>query len=451
MAVPLWLTSLLPIVLFPLLGVMTSDKVCSLYFNDTIFLMISSSFLGIGMEKWNLHRRIALFILALVGSSPWRLMLGFLSATAFLSMWVSNTATALMMTPMVLALLARLEADSVPEQKEHLQKYSAGLVLTVMYGVTIGGSATLTGSGPPLALQGALKTIFPDAPEVSYLQWFLFAGPICVVFVLTMWVYLSMLFIPTGLDLRLEKSLLQKQLKELGPMNNGERTILAAIVVLVVLWFTRDPGFAPGWVEMFPWNDSVTDTTPGMFVAMFLFVIPVNRRENVLDVSCIASLPWGSMMLIGCGFAISAAFVDSGLSEIISDALIQLDDLDPLWIMVTINTTMLALTEFISNTSAVSILAPIISDVAVGVRVNPFYLLIPSTMCATYAFLFPIGAPANSIVFDSGKVSLRQMAIAGILPNIFGIFLVTAMMSSLGLWVYDVDLNDFPDWAERTG
>eukprot|EP00004_Rigifila_ramosa_P013405 TRINITY_DN2960_c0_g1_i7.p1 TRINITY_DN2960_c0_g1~~TRINITY_DN2960_c0_g1_i7.p1 ORF type:complete len:527 (-),score=141.54 TRINITY_DN2960_c0_g1_i7:11-1591(-) len=447
---PLSVTSLLPAFMFPLLGIMSASKVCSLYFNDTLFLFISSSLLGVGMERWNLHRRIAMITLLVVGSSPKRLMLGFMISSAFLSMWISNTATALIMTPMAVALLGRLEHDcATPEDRQHHEKYSTGLVLAVMSATSIGGTGTLTGSGPQLVMQGQLRNLFPEAPEVTYLQWSMFAVPVMIIFVLVMWVYLSMLYIPRTFSLRMDTTIIQNQYSALGPMNRGERAILYSLVILIVLWFSRDPGFSPGWASIFGWSKFLSDSTPALFVVLLLFMWPVDidAGKTVLDASAIAALPWGIFLLIGCGFAISSGFVDSGLSDLVANALKQMDSLSDFGILFLMDLAMVFLTEFISNTAASSIVLPIIADVSRAVEINPIFLMVPVTVCASYAFLFPIATPINAVAYDTGKVSFREMAITGIFPNIFGVVLVTLMMYTLGVAVYDIDLNVFPEWA----
>eukprot|EP00002_Diphylleia_rotans_P021050 TRINITY_DN4092_c0_g1_i1.p1 TRINITY_DN4092_c0_g1~~TRINITY_DN4092_c0_g1_i1.p1 ORF type:complete len:537 (-),score=103.25 TRINITY_DN4092_c0_g1_i1:164-1774(-) len=449
-AIPMAVTSLIPAAFYPLFDLMDGKKVCTLYFNDSSFIFIGSGLLALAVEKWNLHRRIALTMIVKMGTDPHRLMLAFVTTSAFLSMWINNTSTALIMMPMAMAIINRLEASIITEeQNEAMRSFSTGLLLAVTYSTSVGGTATLTGTAPQLILTGQLEKLYPDAPQVSFGQWAFFAFPVMVIFVILIWAYIIRLYCWTNKgDLpQLDIEDIEEQLRKMGPLSYPERILLWVFGVTIALWFFRDPDFMDGWA----WTKYITDSTPVIAAAILLFIIPASpgSSKTVLTLAELKALPWDIYLIIGGGFAVSEMFNQSGLSEIIGDFLKQLDALPEFWILFFVSFFMATLTEITSNTAATALFMPIVAELAVGVDVDPRFLMVPTAITASYAFMFPVATGANAIAYSTGMVTIKQMAGTGILLNIAGIFLISVSMYTLGLAVYDIEIGKVPSWAEQ--
>ena len=450
-AIPLAITSLLPIVLFPALGIMNGKTVAPIYFNHIIFLFIGGFLVALAMRRWNLHKRIALRILLWFGINPRSILLGFMVATAFLSMWISNTATTMMMVPIVLAIVLNLE-DMLGKTK--VRKYSIGVFLGVAYSASIGGIATLVGTPPNLSFARILTICFPNAPDISFANWMIFALPISVVLLITVWLFLALFFCPKKGEFNLDVGIFRKQYRALGPISFEERVVLTDFVILALLWLLRadiriGEFTIPGWSNLFPNPGFLNDGTVAIAMAIILFLIPSRKEKGsrVMDWNAVAKLPWGIVLLFGGGFALASGFKESGLSLWFGQQLEGAGHLHPILLIAVICVIITFLTELTSNTATAEMLLPILAALAIAVRVNPLLLMIPGTLSCSCAFMLPVATPPNAIVFGTERLRISDMARAGFLLNLLGVITITLITYFLGRLVFGIDLAQMPDWA----
>ncbi len=446
-AVPIPVTALLPVALFPLLGILDGKVTAALYFNDTIFLFIGGFIFALAMQKWDLHRRIALRIILTLGSSPMRLMLGFMVATWFLSMWISNTATTMMMVPMALAIIIQVKDQF---GGEGVKTYAVGLLLGVAYSASIGGIATVIGTPPNLSFRRILTILFPQAPEISFADWFIFALPLSVVFLLACWGLLCRMFArDTGMEGQ-ESDLFRREYDKLGRVSFEEKAVLVLFGLLVFLWmFRRDLFFIPGWSRLLPNPELAYDGTVAIVIAIVLFLIPARSRpgERLMDWETAVKLKWGIVLLFGGGFALAGGFAASGLSAWLGGQLSAFADFPPIILVLVTCTAITFLTELTSNAATIEMALPVLGSLAVAIEVNPLLLMVPATLSASCAFMLPVATPPNAIAFGTGELPMKDMIRAGIILNLIGVVFITAAIYLLGIAALGIDLGAMPDWA----
>ncbi|KAM8742527.1 Na(+)/citrate cotransporter-like [Acanthopagrus schlegelii] len=586
---PLPVTALLPTILFPVLGIMQSKDVCMQYLKDTNMLFVGGLMVAVAVEHWNLHKRIALRVLLLVGVRPALLMLGFMGVTAFLSMWISNTATTAMMVPIVQAILDQLNCNVDPEpspktqrrtvvlheehaektssilpaapplenglnavtlaqgisektsnledkmsseqrasegqldrqevikpppqdkppsdytysgpvsvekvccqmeleelsdEEEERRKMSKGLLLSVCYAASIGGIATLTGTGPNLVLIGQMNQLFPNNGDViNFASWFAFAFPTMVLMLTLAWFWLQFLYIGCNLRKtwgcgavqsekeRAASEVIREEYRRLGPMSYAEISVLALFILMVVLWFTRDPRFVDGWAtHVFNAKaEFVTDATVSLFVAILLFVLPSEppyflcfwrRSDTESQVSrgpapplltwqvTQKKMPWNILLLLGGGFALAKGSEESGLSRWLGDQMTPLHSIPPWAIAVILCLLIATFTECASNVATATLFLPVLASMCQSISLNPLYVMIPCTLSASFAFMLPVATPPNAIVFSYGILKVSDMAKAGAVMNILGIGCISLAINSWGRVMFSLD--SFPSWANTT-
>jgi len=451
-AVPLAVTSLIPVALFPFLGIMDGKAVSSTYFNHVIFLFIGGFIIALAMERWNLHKRIALKILLITGVSPGRILLGFMIACAFLSMWISNTATAMMMIPILLSVIAKLE-ETVG--KKNVSKYTIGLLLGVAYSASIGGVATLVGTPPNLSFARIFHIYFPNAPDISFASWFVFALPVSLTMFIITWAFLYVVFRPKkGAWINIDKDTFKQQLSALGPAGFEEKVVFIDFVLVAFLWlFRSDLEFGgvivPGWSDIFPQSDYINDGTVAILMAVLLFVFPSRKKgtKRIMNWQTATKIPWHIVLLFGGGFALASGFKESGLSTWVGEQLIWVADYNPILIIFVIAIMMTFLTELTSNTATTEMILPILAGIAVSTETNPLLFMLPATLSGSMAFMLPVATPPNAIVFGTNRIHVSQMARTGILLNVIGAIVITTMTYFLGTYFFDIQIGHFPDWA----
>jgi len=451
-ALPLAVTSLVPVALFPIFGVMDGQAVAATYFNHVIFLFIGGFIIALAMQKWNLHHRIALRILMLTGSSPARILFGFMFATAFLSMWISNTATAMLMIPIVMSIINELMKTS---GKEATSKFSIGLLLGIAYSASIGGIATLVGTPPNLSFARIFHIYFPDAPEVSFARWFMFAMPMTVIFFLIVWAYLYYRYRPKKKDWHSPGiQLFRDQYRKLGRMGYEEKVVLASFILVALLWLFRaeiNLGFLviPGWSTYLNYSSFINDGTIAIFIGVLLFAIPAGKTQGgrIMDWETAVKLPWNIVLLFGGGFALASGFKESGLSLWFGNQLSWVSHAHPILIIFTIAILITFLTELTSNTATTEMILPVLAGLAFTIGINPLYLMLPATLSASMAFMLPVATPPNAIVFGTNHLQIMDMAKTGFILNIIGAILITLLTWLLGPIVFGMDTNVFPEWA----
>jgi len=449
-AIPLAVTALIPLILFPLFGIMNGRDVSTQYVNHIIFIFIGGFLVALAMERWNLHKRMALKVLMFFGVNPKFILLGFMVATALLSMWISNTATTMMMIPISLAIVTKLE-ELLGAKK--VRKFAVGVFLGIAYGASIGGIATLIGTPPNLSFVRIFNIFFPNAPEISFAKWFFFAFPISIFFLVMAWILLSLIFCPRE-GLRVDKKIFVDQYRALGPTSFEEKVVLVDFFILVFLWMFRANikigGFViPGWSTIFPQAGFINDGTIAVAMAFIMFLIPSKSEKGsrVMTWKTATRLPWNIVLLFGGGFALASGFKVSRLSHWLGDQLEGLGSLPPLLIVACICLFITFLTELTSNTATAEILLPILAALAVSLKINPLFLMIPGTLSCSFAFMLPVATPPNAIVFGTERIRISEMARTGLIFNLIGVVVITAAVFLIGKFIFGIDLSVLPDWA----
>jgi len=407
-AIPIPATSLLPVVLFPLLGVMEVGEVTAEYGNQIIFLFIGGFFIAIAMEKWGLHRRIALFIVGFMGTSLRRIVAGFMLATAFLSAWISNTATTMMMVPIATAVIRSRERED--------RNFNRLLVLAIAYSASIGGVATLIGTPPNLIFSGIYGQLFQE--EITFVEWTAFALPLSLVLLFIAWAYLSYFACPP--ESRALGESIKEKAESLGRITGEERKVLGVFLLVALLWVTRVL-----WGDYLP---LVKDSTVAIGGAVLLFLMPA-RGGNLLEWEDAKRVPWGIVLLFGGGLAIAKGFSSTGLDTWVAERLLFLEALPLGLILLGAAALVLFLTEITSNTATATIFLPIMASMAGALGVEPLGLMVAATMASSLAFMMPVATPPNAIVFGTGYVGIPQMARAGMGMNLIS-------LSAIALYVY---------------
>ena len=459
-AIPLAATSLLPLLLFPLLGIMKGRDVAPVYTNYIIFLYIGGFLIALAMEKWNLHRRIALNIVSFVGSKPSRLVLGFMISTAFLSMWISNTATTIMMLAIGLAVIKQAEENFGANDTA---KLSAALLLGIAYSASIGGVSTLVGTPPNLALVRLFELSFPKAEDLgfhlSFGQWMVFGVPLSLVMLSIVWVILTKVVFPVSDKFTLPSETIHAEKEKLGKISRQEICVGSIFFLTALLWVFRGDltigtFTLPGWSNLIPFGHLIDDGTVAIGMALTLFLIPAGKaspakdeHHTLLDVGVFTKIPWHIILLFGGGFALAKGFQTSGLSQWIGNNFAELEGA-PVWVLVGVIAGGIAfLTELTSNTATTEMILPILASIATAAKIHPLLLMVPAAVAASFAFMMPVATPPNAIVFGSGRITIGQMVKAGIIINLIGIAVVTTMFLLLGPAVFQIDPENLPEWV----
>uniref|UniRef100_UPI00358F519E Na(+)/citrate cotransporter-like isoform X2 n=1 Tax=Myxine glutinosa TaxID=7769 RepID=UPI00358F519E len=549
-ALPLAVTGFLPLILFPLLGILKSSQLAMHYFKDATFLYIGVMFIASAIEHWNLHRRIALRMMLLVGSKPLWLMMGFMGTTAFLSMWINNSSTTAMMMPIMEAVVVQLSKTSNSEchasqdqkhsecleelsenkndnemnemsssiKEEHEEqseqecskndvkmeehcsatekinnfgarqladqstsKMATGLSLSIAYAANIGGVATLTGTITNLVLVDQMEERYPKCNCITFGMWMAFSFPCACLFLLIAWLWMAWLFIgfkdikrsfkgKTNNEKAAEKYIAD-ELKKLGPVSYPESCILFIFILVALLWLTRNPGFMPGWGDLFGENKKlISDTTVAVTIGLTLFFLPskppfglqrkINMPMGFVDDGSKPPPPvllswnhfsrnmsWGVCFLIGGGFALAEGAQKSGLSLWISKQLEPLQALPPPLVSIICCLLIAGFTQCTSNLATTTLFLPIIASLSEAIGVNPIYTMLPSTICATFAFMLPVATPPNAIVFAYGRIKVIDMLKSGTMLTVMGILIVALAINTWGKPMFHVDT--YPSWASN--
>jgi len=610
---PIPVTAFLPLVLFPLFNVVPAKVVAEAYINDTLFILIGSFIVALAMERWGLHTRVALRVVLLMGHSPRRLLAGFMSLTAFISMWINNTATTSLMAPIALAVLTQIneqitdegdversdanseqvigeddgtarrtddhraaeerrklktkrdkgikyhtlvhgadeggaaagiveqsddecdtekdeiavasvrvsqgssgsesdkpdgggdynddgqghqrhgradsgmglrgatqssssledialrDADpdvvdatdpfvaqpfSADERKEKMDLFVKGILLSVAYSASIGGTSTLVGTAPNLVLVNQFAAIFPLAPAISFFKWFLFATPLAIIFLTILWFYFSYFYCPNPELITINLDKVRERYQALGRMTWPEIVVLVDFAVLVVLWLTRTgihELHIPGWADLLFSDEYVSDGTVAMMCAVVLFLLP-SRTEpghKIMDWESTATLPWGIVMLMGGGFALAKGFVSSGLSEFLGEELEVLESLPVAVLLLVTCSSLTFLTELTSNVATANVVLPILGSIAVAIKQSPLLLMIPGTISCSYAFMLPVATPPNAVIFAYGHFKVMDMVKAGLLVSAMGVVILVSASFVLAPFIFDIDFGELPSWAVK--
>lgn len=436
-AIPIPATALLPIVLFPLTGAVT-EGVTSAYADNTIFLFLGGFIIAIAMEKWNLHLRIALSIISVVGTSTTKLVLGFMIATGFLSMWISNTATAMMMMPIAIAVIAHVN-ESIKEDKESGSRFGKSLMLGIAYAASIGGLGTLIGTPPNMIFAGVVKEIY--GVDISFATWMLFGVPFAAVLLAVAWFYLVKIAFPITIkELPGGKEIIKSERKRLGSISFEEKLVLAVFTITALAWITRT--FIP-----FEFMNRIDDTVIAIAAAVVLFILPSKSSSDgqLLNWKDGVNIPWGILLLFGGGLAIAKGFKDSGLAQWIGEQLTILQGVHLIIVILCVTALVTFLTEITSNTATATMMFPIMASLGLALNIHPYALMVAAGIAASCAFMLPVATPPNAIVFGSGYLKIIDMVKSGFWLSIFTILFVPVMIYFYMPIAWGIDITNFPD------
>ena len=437
-ATHLSVTALLPFLLIPILGVADSKMVAAQYMDQTIFLFIGGFLLAFAIERWNLHKRIALSILSRLGKSPATLLAGVMITAYLISMWISNTATTMMLISAVIAIILEVEEQSL--MPKHKDRFAKAVLIGLAYAASIGGMATLVGTPPNMVFYKTYLDTYPDAGNMSFFQWFLVGAPVSIALLITAFLLLKWLFLRGTAHIRFDTSYFTFSLRQLGSMSYEERTVAYIFGITAVLWFTRtniDFGsfMMPGWEGIFGAHANfITDSTVAIAMAFILFLIPSKNEKgtNLLNWTEAARLPFGIILLFGSGFALAKGFEVSGLSNWLAGQLMFLEHANIFLVVAGICIIVCVISEFASNIASIQLALPILIAIQKATDIPPLMLLVPATLAASLGFMLPVATAPNTIVFGSGRIRATDMRNAGSLLDVAGIILITLFSLLIG-------------------
>lgn len=464
-AVPIPVTSLLPIILFPITGAIEIGTVTANYAKPMIFLFLGGFILALAMERWNLHRRIALSIIAAIGTQARLIVLGFMLATGFLSMWISNTATTMMMVPIALAIISQIslflsrEENLSPGMVKNRDSLGIVLLLSIAYSASIGGLATLIGTPTNIIFSGFIKDFYnkpedlaflqsfqeagvgqsaKELVEISFMEWFQIGFPVAVVMIFFTWFYLVRVAFPLSNEpLNSGRSEIKKQLKELGKISPEEKRVLIVFTTVALLWMMREP--LTTWFA--PYLDGLDDNIIALIGGLSLFVIPSNEKGKFLmNWKTANKLPWGILLLFGGGFALASGFKESHLADWMASGLESMKGIHLFIFILAITALVNFLTELTMNVATVTMILPILAALAISTELHPFGLMVAATMAASCAFMLPIATAPNAIVFGAGYIKMKDMIRAGFALNLISIGIVSLVTYFLLGWVWGINL-----------
>ncbi|MCF7560183.1 SLC13 family permease [Sabulilitoribacter multivorans] len=440
-AIPIAATALLPIVLFPLSGSLDIASTTASFGHKYVFLYLGGFIIAIAIEKWNLHKRIALNIINLIGSNIKKIILGFMVATAFLSMWISNTATSVMMLPIGIAIIKQLKDNPETEKDENLI-FGKSLMLAIAYSASIGGIATLIGTPPNLVLAGVVLETY--GYEITFLQWFIFGFPISLVLIFICWKYLtSYAFTFKQLEFPGGKAEIKRLLNSLGSMSYEEKIVAIVFATTAFCWITRSFLLQ----KIFPQLD---DTIIAILFAVILFIIPSKTKsKKLISWKDTKNLPWGIILLFGGGMALAKGFETSGLALWIGNQMTSFAGLNLIFLILLLIAAVNFLTEITSNLATTAMLLPVLAPMALSIEVHPFILMVSATVAASCAFMLPVATPPNAVVFGSGYLKIPDMVRKGLFMNLVSIIILTLFVYFLLPELWDITVNSFPEVLKK--
>lgn len=431
-AIPIPVTSLLPLVLFPLTGGYDLGLTASAYGNDIIYFYLAGFFIAIAMEKWNLHQRIALTIISIVGTNKKNMILGFMLATAFLSAFLSNTSTSIMMLPIGIAIISQVSKS----KKYNHSNFGKVLMLGIAYSASIGGFSTLYGTPPNLILKSNIQQFFNYT--IDFDQWFLLALPLSITLLFICWIYLVNFSFSLSSRSSISKKQIINKLKELGKIKYEEIIVLIIFSLFVITLLLKRK------IQIY--IISIDDTIIAIFYAILLFIFnSKDGNKKIISWKDSAKLPWGIVLLFGGGLSLAAAMQGSGLTLWIGEKLYGLNTFSLIMIVLSIVFVVNFLTEITSNLATVSMILPILATLSITLDLHPFIIMISATIAASCAFMLPVATPPNAVVFGSGYLRIRDMIKTGLFMNLISILLVSLYVYYILPEILGIDITVFPE------
>lgn len=435
-AINIYITALLPLILFPFFGIMSMKEISPAYMSHIIFLFIGGFLLAFGLERWNLHKRLSLKIIISLGGSPKRILFSFMLSSYFLSMWILNTATTMMLLPAALAIINQII-------KTEDKKFQTGLLLGIAFASSIGGSATLVGTMPNLILGNFVKETSAITQDINFANWMMIGLPLSIVFFFITFFILQKQFIAPTMK-KADMSLCKEIQSSMGNMRWQEHVVSFVFVTTVLAWFFRKTITIgslqiPGWSTLLPLDDKsfIQDGTIAILASIILFLIPSKKDEGgLLKWDDFKKLPIGVIFLFGSGFALSKGITSSGLSLLIQEKMTIIQNIPPFAIMIVLVIFMIFLTEFTSNSASATLMIPIVYEAIKSMDTPSLYFLIPLTIAASFAFMLPVATPPNTLVFATEKIAIKDMVRTGIWLNLIGIVVISLVCNWLVMNIF---------------
>ena len=436
-AIPIAVTALLPIVLFPLSGGLDLSTTTSAFGHKYVFLYLGGFIIAIAIEKWDLHKRIALNIINFIGSDIKKIIMGFMVATAFLSMWISNTATSVMMLPIGIAIITQLK-DNPNTVDDENKLFGKALMLAIAYSASIGGIATLIGTPPNLVLAGVVLDTYNY--EITFLQWFMFGFPISVLLLFICWKYLTTYaFTFKQKEFPGGKQEIKRLLKSLGGISYEEKMVGVVFGTTAFFWITRSLLFE----NLLPQLD---DTIIAIVFAIVLFLIPSkDKKDKLMNWEDAVKLPWGIILLFGGGMALANGFESSGLAQWLGNQMTSFAGLTTIILVLLLIAAVNFLTEITSNLATTAMLLPVLAPMAMTVDIHPFILMVGAAVAASCAFMLPVATPPNAVVFGSGYLRIPDMVNKGFVMNLISIIILTLFVYFVLPILWDITVEGFPE------
>lgn len=432
-AVPMGLTALLPLVVFPIAGITPADKIAAPYASSAVFLFMGGFLVAATFERWGLHRRIAFFALRRVGTEPRRVVFAVMAVTAFLSMWMSNTATTLMMTPIAVAIVTGLKREDLTAE---------ATLLGVAYGASLGGIGTPIGTPTNLIFLGAVRELFPNAKTITFAEWMLFGVPFLLLAIPVCWLILVITArVKKGTAVPLESLGLELP----GAWTRAEKTALALCSATALLWIFRADIVLgsvriPGWANLFPNPKNIHEATVAIAMAVLAFLLPVSKNERLLGWDEFKRIPWDVLILFGGGFALADALETSGFSKWAGSRLSFVGDWHPVVMILVVCVVVTLLSEVASNVATATAMMPVAAALATSIGVHPFFLMIPAVLAASSGFMLPVATAPNTIVYATGFVRVKGMARSGLLLDIAAALIITLLIFTVIPWAISLRL-----------
>lgn len=429
--IPIYATAFIPVALFPLLGILDADTTSANYGHNYVLMLLGGFFLAKAIEISGLHKRVALYIIRKIGTSRRKIILSFMIATAFLSFWIANVAVALLMLPIALAIV-----DKEEHNKETNPHFGLALMLAIAYSASIGGTGSLIGTPPNMVFAGIVTKLFPELPEIDFLEWMKIGVPIVIIALPLTWFYLIKYFKISG-NFSGSKEIIEEEIKSIGKMSMMEQRVLFVFVFTALGWIFRkdielNDFVIPGWSSLLNIKDYVHDSTVAILSALLLFTIPsgekISKHKRLLDWKSASTVPWGVVMIVGGGYAIAESFSQTGLASFIGQELSFISAYPSILVLVIVITMMIFITEINSNTATANIFLPVLASMAIAAQINPLLLMIPATFACSFSFMLPSGSGTNAVIFGSNRVTIAEMAKCGFGLNLFFVILLTLLM-----------------------
>lgn len=430
-AMPIPVSALLPMIVFPLLGVSTVREASAPYGDPVIFLFMGGFILALGLERHKLHQRIALSLIRLTGTSGNGIILGFMLSTALISMWISNTATAIMMLPIAASVTSLLATETGQADDPRFKKFATGLMLAIAYAASIGGMATIIGTPPNVVMVGFMKRFYNL--DVSFTRWMMVGIPLMLMALASCYFIITRLLFRNHLpSIEGSRELIHRKLSDLGKLSKEEKMVLAVFSITCFFWIFRQN------MNILIGKNLLDDTTIAMAGGMLMFLMPVNLKEQkfLLDWSDMKELPWGILLLFGGGLCLADGMEKSGLVQIVGNHFSQQQGINSNVLIFSLTAISMGLTELMSNVALVTIFVPVVFGVADGFHINPIWLAMPVTYAASCAFMMPISTPPNAVLFASGYIRMKDMIKTGILLNLCCLVIITILSLTLIQWLF---------------